>query len=54
MHKVLTSNDLPYRSSSTPNDMTEIKRCTTGMCLCILQVKVPEEPAAGKNKIAKV
>ena len=25
MHKVLTSNDLPYRSSSTPNDMTEIR-----------------------------
>jgi len=37
------------------NDMTEIRRCTIGMCLCILQVKVPEEPAAGKNnRIAKV
>jgi hypothetical protein len=36
------------------NDMTEIRRCTIGMCLCILQVKAPQEPAAGKNKIAKV
>jgi hypothetical protein len=25
------------------NDMTEIRRCTIGMCLCILHVKVPQD-----------